>query len=185
VGGVTAGGNGISFTDINNFTPTNVVSTGAFTLTAVGQIGPGTYVTGTSGTLSAGTNNVSQQLEVDSAGSVMFTGSATAWNLAPGSQIGRILVGNSNISVSIAGAAQIVSTALQAASNSASAAQNSASAAAADEAANTFGTDSVAEQVEYGFAGDVGTLPPIDHRLQGVGISVPKCFNESREGDAC
>ena len=54
-----------------------------------------------------------------------------------------------------------------------------------NSAANTFGTDSVAEQVEYGFAGDVGTLPPIDHRLQGVGISVPKCFNESREGDGC
>jgi hypothetical protein len=39
--------------------------------------------------------------------------------------------------------------------------------------------------VEYGFAGDVGTLPPMDHRLQGVGIAVPKCFNESREGEAC
>ena len=60
-----------------------------------------------------------------------------------------------------------------------------AAAAAADEAANTFGTDSVAEQIEYGFAGDVGVLPPIDHRLQGVGISVPKCFNESREGESC
>src|SRR5690242_21643144 len=45
-------------------------------------------------------------------------------------------------------------------------------AAAADEAANTFGTDSVAEQVEYGFSGDVGVLPPMDHRLRGVGISV-------------
>jgi hypothetical protein len=43
----------------------------------------------------------------------------------------------------------------------------------------------VAEQIEFGFAGDVGVLPPIDHRLQGVGISVPKCFNESREGDSC
>jgi hypothetical protein len=64
-------------------------------------------------------------------------------------------------------------------------AQSSAVAAAADEAANTFGTDSVAEQVEYGFAGDVGVLPPMDHRLQGVGISVPKCFNESREGESC
>jgi hypothetical protein len=66
-----------------------------------------------------------------------------------------------------------------------SSAQASATAAAANEAANTFGTDSVAEQIEYGFAGDVGVLPPIDHRLQGVGISVPKCFNESREGEGC
>ena len=66
-----------------------------------------------------------------------------------------------------------------------SAAQASATSAAAKEAANTFGTDSVAQQIEYGFAGDVGVLPPIDHRLQGVVISVPKCFNESREGEAC
>jgi hypothetical protein len=43
----------------------------------------------------------------------------------------------------------------------------------------------VAEQIEFGFAGDVGTLPPMDHRLQGVGISVPECFNESREGENC
>jgi len=56
---------------------------------------------------------------------------------------------------------------------------------AADTAASAFSTDSVAEQVEYGFAGDVGTLPPMDHRLTGVGISVPKCFNESREGENC
>jgi hypothetical protein len=43
----------------------------------------------------------------------------------------------------------------------------------------------VAEHIEYGFAGAVGILPPINHRLRGVGISVPKCFNESREGEAC
>ena len=66
-----------------------------------------------------------------------------------------------------------------------SSAQASAVSAAAEEAANTFGTDSVAEQIEFGFAGDVGNLPPMDHRLQGVGISVPKCFNESREGENC
>ena len=60
-----------------------------------------------------------------------------------------------------------------------------AAALAAAEAADVFGTDSVAQQVEYGFAGDVGTLPPIDHRLQGVGIRVPTCFNESREGEDC
>src|SRR6185436_11357998 len=185
VGGVTAGGSGISFTDVNNFTPTNVVSTGPFSIVAVGQIsGPG-HVQGTTGTLDAGINNVDRNLDVDSTGATIFTGNATAWNLAPGSAVGAFLVGNTNITVSVDGAGQIVSTALQAASISSSAAQNSASAAAADEAANTFGTDSVAEQVEYGFAGDVGTLPPIDHRLQGVGISVPKCFNESREGDAC
>ncbi len=71
-----------------------------------------------------------------------------------------------------------------AATSAASAASSTAAAAAAGRAADLFGTDSVAQQIEYGFAGDVGTLPPIDHRLQGVGISVPNCFNESREGES-
>jgi hypothetical protein len=79
----------------------------------------------------------------------------------------------------------VLSAAEQAGTLAIQAAQAAAIQAAAEEAANTFGTDSVAEQIEYGFAGDVGTLPPMDHRLQGVGISVPYCFNESREGEEC
>jgi len=91
----------------------------------------------------------------------------------------------SNIGVTVGGVI-LKQSALQSQANVAvSAAQASATSEAAKEAANTFGTDSVAQQIEYGFAGDVGVLPPIDHRLQGVGISVPKCFNESREGEAC
>jgi hypothetical protein len=116
---------------------------------------------------------------------VLFTGAATQWDLSASSTIGSFVVSNSNIAVSVGGASQVASVAQLTAGTAASAAQNSAAAAAADEAANTFGTDSVAEQIEYGFAGDVGNLPPIDHRLQGVGISVPKCFNESREGEGC
>jgi hypothetical protein len=46
-------------------------------------------------------------------------------------------------------------------------------------------TDSVSKQMNYGFAGDVGTTPPMDHRIDETGISVPNCFNESREGTAC
>ena len=163
---------------------TSVVSTGDFSLTAVDQISGVGFVTGTSGTLSAGTNNVAQNLEVDSGGSVLFTGNATSWNLNSGSSIGTVLVSNANISIAIAGATQVASVAQQTAGISSSAAQNSASAAAADEAANTFGTDSVAEQIEYGFAGDVGTLPPIDHRSRRRHLGA-ECFNESREGETC
>jgi len=50
---------------------------------------------------------------------------------------------------------------------------------ALDEA---FDTDSVAKQIKDGFVGDVGTTPPMDHRIDDTGISVPECFNESREG---
>jgi hypothetical protein len=46
-------------------------------------------------------------------------------------------------------------------------------------------TDSVAKQIDYGFAGDVGTTPPMDHRIDETGISTPECFDESREGQAC
>ena len=46
-------------------------------------------------------------------------------------------------------------------------------------------TDSVAKQIDYGFAGDVGTTPPMDHRIDETGISTPDCFEESREGAAC
>lgn len=46
-------------------------------------------------------------------------------------------------------------------------------------------TDSVQKQIAYGFAGDVGTTPPMDHRIDETGISVPICFNDSREGQPC
>jgi hypothetical protein len=50
---------------------------------------------------------------------------------------------------------------------------------ALDEA---FDTDSVAKQIKDGFVGDVGTTPPMDHRIDDTGISTPECFTESREG---
>jgi hypothetical protein len=46
-------------------------------------------------------------------------------------------------------------------------------------------TDSVQKQIAYGFVGDVGTTPPMDHRIDETGISVPRCFNDSREGQTC
>jgi hypothetical protein len=61
----------------------------------------------------------------------------------------------------------------------------SVSAAIAEEASKTFGTDSVAEDVEYGFAGEVGATPPMDHRIDESGISLPRCVQESREGMPC
>ena len=54
-----------------------------------------------------------------------------------------------------------------------------------EEANKTFGTDSVAEDVEYGFAGEIGATPPMDHRIDESGISLPRCVQESREGVPC
>ncbi|HEX7220161.1 MAG TPA: hypothetical protein VF280_13190, partial [Burkholderiales bacterium] len=73
----------------------------------------------------------------------------------------------------------------QQATSAASNASQSVTAAVAEEANKTFGTDSVAEDVEYGFAGEVGTTPPMDHRIDESGISVPRCVQESREGVPC
>jgi len=108
---------------------------------------------------------------------------ATKWSLKSGSSANPFEILNANTVVLVGGALQ--SAQALAIEATIGAAQAAATAAAAEEAAKTFGTDSVAEQIEFGFAGDVGTLPPMDHRLQGVGISVPPCFNESREGESC
>ena len=65
---------------------------------------------------------------------------------------------------------------------------NAAQAAGAiivEEANKTFGTDSVAEDIEYGFAGEIGATPPMDHRIDESGISLPRCVQESREGLPC
>jgi len=43
----------------------------------------------------------------------------------------------------------------------------------------------VAKQIDYGFAGDVGTTPPMDHRIDETGISTPDCLEESREARPC
>ena len=158
--------------------------TGSMTLSSVlllGQIS----LTGGSGTLESPTNVVGQNILTNFSGSLTLTGGATNWNFQVGSLANPFLVTSDSINVQVSGATQVASLASITIGNTISAAQGAATAAAADEASKTFGTDSVAEQVEYGFAGDVGTLPPMDHRLQGVGISVPKCFNESREGEGC
>ena len=73
----------------------------------------------------------------------------------------------------------------QQATTAASNASQAVTAAIVEEANKTFGTDSVAEDVEYGFAGEVGTTPPMDHRIDESGISVPRCVQESREGVPC
>jgi hypothetical protein len=44
----------------------------------------------------------------------------------------------------------------------------------------------VAEDVEYGFAGEIGATPPMDHRIDESGISAARgCVTESREGVPC
>jgi hypothetical protein len=78
-----------------------------------------------------------------------------------------------------------VSGAQAAALLASSAAQTAAAAAASGEASETFGTDSVVQQIEYGTAGDVGTTPPFEHLIERTGLGTPACYEESREGEEC
>ncbi|HEY8069189.1 MAG TPA: hypothetical protein VIF38_09895, partial [Burkholderiales bacterium] len=169
----------------SNITSSNS-TTGTITLSATNLSGltGGTYTTGllrmngnTAPPLNAIALNVTN---------LALSGSAPAWSFGGTVSSNTVQTpAGSNFGVTVGGASLKQSTLDSQANVAASTASATAAAAAANEAANTFGTDSVAEQIEFGFAGDVGNLPPMDHRLQGVGISVPRCFNESREGEGC
>jgi hypothetical protein len=155
--------------------------TGTVTLSAQQIIGPGPIRTGdlrltsTAAVVNGLTIDVTNLFAGGAVGDWLLAGNVA--NLPPQAEPGIHVVLNG---------VGLTTTALQAqASVAAASAAASASSAVANQAVGTFGTDSVAEQIEFGFAGDVGVLPPMDHRLQGVGISVPKCFNESREGEGC
>jgi hypothetical protein len=169
----------------------NVFNTGDLTLSSTSLSGGGLIQLGTGNlALNSGTPNPTGQnltLLVDPAGRVLLGGTATSWNFNSTTNVplSNFFTVTPGTGVAVGGTIVVAGSADLFQQSVVSSAQASASAAATEEAGKTFGTDSVAEQVEYGFAGDVGVLPPMDHRLQGVGISVPKCFNESREGEGC
>ena len=45
--------------------------------------------------------------------------------------------------------------------------------------------DPVAERIDQGMERDIGTTPPIMHRIDSLGVSTPECLGASREGLAC
>jgi hypothetical protein len=69
-------------------------------------------------------------------------------------------------------------------SSARSAAQQSALQSASSDARKSFGTDSVTQQIDMGFAGDVGIAPTMAHSvpLQGEIISTPEGVTESKGG---
>jgi uncharacterized protein DUF5649 len=68
-----------------------------------------------------------------------------------------------------------------------SAAQSSAMASASADARQSFGTDSVTQQIDMGFSGDVGIAPTMGHNvpLEGEIISTPACVTEAKGGQQC
>ncbi len=171
-----------ALTGVPNITASSA-TTGTVILSSTSMTGTGLITTGTFRINNSSAPVTSLSVAVTD---LAVSGANGAWNFGGSVSSNTVQTpAGSNIGVTVGGVSLKQSTLQAQAGSAASTAAATAAAAAADEAANTFGTDSVAEQIEFGFVGDVGVLPPIDHRLQGVGISVPKCFNESREGESC
>jgi hypothetical protein len=181
-GTISSSGN-INVTAAGTLTPGSITSTaGSVTLTGA-SIAPGGTIAGNSATFSS-TSNVTGDFINFPGKSVLLTGSASSWTLT-----GPLIQPNFSVTTAgtnifynntpIAGAA-VVATQVSGSVIGATLAQIARSALL--EAQDT---DSVQKQIEYGFAGDVGTTPPMDHRIDETGISVPVCFNESREVTAC
>jgi hypothetical protein len=85
----------------------------------------------------------------------------------------QVFIGNQNIDATPDAASSAVTAAQQSALNSAS-----------SDARKSFGTDSVTQQIDMGFAGDVGIAPTMAHSvpLQGEIISTPEGVTESKGG---
>jgi len=186
VGAVTAGGTGITINDVNTLTP-GAIDAGSGSLNLLAdQLGAG-------GTLSAdaasslGSNGNVSGLSIDMPNVPLnLTGSAQQWAFTSSvAAPSPITVPAVSVSVTVNGATAVASLAQQQAANASATVSSAVSAVIVDEANKTFGTDSVAEDVEYGFAGEVGATPPMDHRIDESGISLPRCVQESREGVPC
>jgi hypothetical protein len=186
-GAVTVTGGAIALTTSGVFT---INATGGTVNLTAGGFSTASSLTGSSATLSSGSQvgggGTSLPITFGS-GSVVLTGGASAWNLSglsvpqptftPTGQNTGANVFYNNGCISGPACAGVFSVT---ASIGASVAQ-----IAAQALKDAQSTDSVAKQIDYGFAGDIGTTPPMDHRIDETGISTPDCFEESRESTAC
>ena len=94
---------------------------------------------------------------------------------APGSSVSAFLGGSGSAVTLAANASQLLANA------TVSSVQGTAAAAVAEASKVGFDTDSVAQQINYGFVGDVGVSPPMNHTIDETGVSVPEGFGEEEE----
>jgi hypothetical protein len=94
---------------------------------------------------------------------------------APGSSVLAFIGGSGSAVTLAANASQLL------ANSTVSTVQGSAATAVAEASKVGFDTDSVAQQINYGFAGDVGVSPPMNHTIDETGVSVPEGFGEEEE----
>jgi hypothetical protein len=185
-GVVDATGNGVTLTDVNllNYGTINALP-GQFHLTSNSVQSTG--VASGSGGSSIFANSMSGTLQVSVPGAeLVLDGGVPTWTLSGASpKPVPVTVSSPNIVVTYNGATIVASVAIKQAANASSTVSATVAATATEEANKTFGTDSVAADVEYGFAGEIGATPPMDHRIDESGISLPRCVTESREGVPC
>jgi hypothetical protein len=173
----------ISLVDVNTLT-LGTIQTGSGNISLLAQqIAAGGPITTAGGITISSAGNVTG-LDIGGANLITLTGTANTFSLTGVAPTQGFIVDNTFINVLINNA--VVSGALLSVNNLGSNLVGGLladiAAKAADEA---FNTDSVAKQIKDGFAGDVGTTPPMDHRIDETGISTPECFEESRENAAC
>ena len=107
------------------------------------------------------------------------------FQFAGGNITGGVTTLNPNAVSVLLGGVSLTSTTDELAARSAiSAAQQSALTSSSADARQSFGTDSVTQQIDMGFSGDVGIAPTMGHSvpLQGEIISTPPGVSESKGG---
>jgi hypothetical protein len=200
----TDAGGGTSFNG-NVFTGGPGVTSGTTTI-LLGDSATGTgTLTSTGGLISL--SDISTTLQIDTAGSIVFTGINQVG--APGSALvfvqtplnvqtlnaisltfaspvqptGLIFATGSSVTGVISGVSvALASNASQLLANATvSSVQGSAATAVAEASKVGFDTDSVAQQINYGFVGDIGVSPPMNHTIGETGVSVPAGFGEEEE----
>jgi hypothetical protein len=149
---------------------TSTLGSGAETLTLANVLG------GSSGAELFNTNVMGKLTVNGPDGNYFFAGTP------PG---GGVSVTGAGIHVFFNGIEITTSPATQQVADARTSVSVSVLAAVAEETKKSFGTDSVAAQIDYGFAGDVGVSAAMDHRIEENGISVPRCFVASQRNIPC
>jgi hypothetical protein len=205
----TDAGGSTTFTG-NVFTGALTGTTPTTTTILLGDTALGTGTLNSTGGLIS-VSDISSTLSLGTTGSIVFTGTGTVGSTgspliftltplnvqtinpigvtfsSPQLPSNLIFASGSSVSAFLSGSGTAVTLAANAsqllANSTVSSVQGTAAAAVAEASRVGFDTDSVAQQINYGFAGDVGVSPPMDHRIDETGVSVPEGFGEEMEED--
>jgi hypothetical protein len=189
-GGLVSSAGDLNITTTGTLKPGAITAGGAVSLLAGTLLGGGP-INAASATFGSNASVATLNLNSTFAGkSVVLTGSASSWTLCDAAGCGSTMAPPTFSKtttdpidiffngVNLGASATVVQSITG--SIGASVAQ-----IAAQALQDALDTDSVQKQIDYGFAGDVGTTPPMDHRIDETGISTPACFQQSREGEPC